>query len=309
MLSVKPWRADALVRLFASVLVCFFFLSAIALSVFQFLATQPHQSIAAFAAVTTAAVLLLLGALFILNRPWQPEKLVRNLAALLLCVYGGLFLTWLAAKTQGGAVFVLKDTTQQVVVAICSFQGAALVLTHFFLREHRISWREAFGLNRSLGRAILIGLVVGVNAVPIAWALQSLWALALKSFKLPLQEQEAVQILRATNGLGSRAVLGLAAIVIAPLAEEILFRGLMYPAIKQAGFRRAAVWITSLLFAAIHVNLATFFPLTILAIALIWVYEKTDNLAAPIVAHSFFNAANFVMLFLADPLSRTPGHR
>lgn len=309
MLSVKPWRADALVRLFASVLICFLFLSASVLSVFQFLATQPHPNMLSFVGVTLLSLLLLAGALFILNRAWPPEQLPRNLGALLLCLYGGLLLSWLATKIQGGTVVELKNTTHRIVVAICSFQGAALVFTHLLLRKHQIGWREAFGLNRSPGRAVLLGVFVGLNAVPIALGLQIVWGLALQTLHLPLPEQEAVKILRATDGLWNRLVLGLAAIVIAPVAEEILFRGLMYPALKQAGYRRTAVWGTSLAFAAIHVNLATFFPLAILSLALIWLYEKTDNLAAPIAAHSFFNAVNFIMLFLFDIFSRTPTTR
>ena len=41
-------------------------------------------------------------------------------------------------------------------------------------------------------------------------------------------------------------------------------------------------------------------PLFVLALALTWLYEKTDNLLAPIAAHSLFNAANLVVLFFAQ---------
>ena len=39
-------------------------------------------------------------------------------------------------------------------------------------------------------------------------------------------------------------------------------------------------------------------PLTVLAIFLTFLYETTRNLIAPILAHSLFNAANFVLLLL-----------
>ena len=58
-----------------------------------------------------------------------------------------------------------------------------------------------------------------------------------------------------TAGAGRRGDL------LAPVAEELLFRGILYPAIKQAGFPRLALWGTSLLFAAMHMNLVTFVPL------------------------------------------------
>jgi membrane protease YdiL (CAAX protease family) len=92
--------------------------------------------------------------------------------------------------------------------------------------------------------------------------------------------------------------LGIATIILAPVAEEILFRGVLYPTIKQHGFPRAALWGTSVLFALIHFNVAIFVPLLLLALLLVWLYEKTDNLLAPIAAHATFNAVNFAMFFL-----------
>jgi membrane protease YdiL (CAAX protease family) len=45
------------------------------------------------------------------------------------------------------------------------------------------------------------------------------------------------------------------------------------------------------------VNLVTFVPLLVLALALTLVYEKTGNLLAPITTHAMFNALNFAMLW------------
>ncbi len=80
----------------------------------------------------------------------------------------------------------------------------------------------------------------------------------------------------------------------------MLFRGIIYPAIKQSGFPRAALWGTSLLFALIHLNLANFVPLVVLALMLTWLYERTDNLLASIAAHGTFNAANVIYLFASE---------
>jgi len=113
-------------------------------------------------------------------------------------------------------------------------------------------------------------------------------------------EQHAVQALRITESWLSRAVLAVVAIGLAPLAEEILFRGILYPAVKQAGFRRLALWGTAVLFAVIHGNLATLLPLLVLSVALTLLYEQTDNLLAPVVAHALFNAINFLKLYSGE---------
>jgi membrane protease YdiL (CAAX protease family) len=304
MLSVKAWKLNALARLFASVLVCSLFLSTILLSLFRFFTTHPTPHVAALLGSVAATLALLLVALFLLHRPWPLERFIRNSIILFISVYGGFLLIYLIGRIQGSPSGA-PHPTAQVILSIASFQGAVLLLVHFFLREHEIGWREGFGFSKRATRSAALGLLAGIAAVPIGWGLQTATGLVLKYFNVGLPEQEAVHLLRSSHGILPRAVMGFAAIVVAPIAEEILFRGLLYPAIKHAGYPRAALWGSALLFAAIHLNLATFVPLAALAIGLTWLYEKTDNLLAPITAHSLFNAANFAMLFLLDPLPQT----
>jgi len=116
----------------------------------------------------------------------------------------------------------------------------------------------------------------------------------------PPENQIAVQVLGSTRGPVERAVFALAAVVMAPLVEEILFRGILYPLLKHRGYPRLAFWGTSFLFAAIHVHLASFIPLFLFGLILIWIYERTDTLLAPILTHSTFNAIQLVSFFVID---------
>jgi membrane protease YdiL (CAAX protease family) len=309
MLSAKPWKTDALVRLFASVLICVLFISAIATGVFHYFSrTQNHESIG-FLLSLVGAFLCLLGALSVLAREWPYEKFLRNLAILLVFSYVGFFLMWLAHRFEIGTQAQMDGSTPRIIIAVLSFQGASLVLVHFFLRAHGVTWRTAFGLLTRPKHALFMGIAVGLSAVPIGWGLQMLSGLLMNLFHVPSHEQEAIKVLRASATGLSRLVLGITAILLAPIAEEILFRGILYPAIKQAGFPRLAIWLTALLFASIHTNLGTFIPLAAFAIALVWLYEQTDNLLAPIAAHSIFNTVNFVMLFAAEYFYRMPGKK
>jgi membrane protease YdiL (CAAX protease family) len=104
--------------------------------------------------------------------------------------------------------------------------------------------------------------------------------------------------MQKADTLGCRVYFVVFSILIAPVAEEILFRGVLYPAIKQSGFPRSALWGTAVLFAAIHVNLPIFLPLLALGLALALLYEATNNLLAPIAAHGLFNAVNIVVFYL-----------
>ena len=187
------------------------------------------------------------------------------------------------------------------VVGVFSFHGVGLVLVDVFLRQHKIGWKEAFGFNQPrLPRTIFMALIVGVLMLPIAWSLSTLSSHILQLFKMPVQPQEAVRVLQSAKEPLTLFYHGIAAIIIAPFVEELVFRGILYPAIKQLGFHKLALWGTSMFFAVIHGNLMIFVPLTVLAIFLIFLYETTNNLLAPILTHSFFNAVNFFYLILAQ---------
>jgi len=89
-----------------------------------------------------------------------------------------------------------------------------------------------------------------------------------------------------------RAMIILTAGVLAPLGEEVFFRGLL-----QSMFRRylrrpwLAIVITSILFSAVHVgaDIKSLPALFALSLALGYNYERTGRLYSPIVIHMLFN--------------------
>jgi uncharacterized protein len=295
-LPEKPWKTDAVVRLIASIIVCVM-IGAVAAAVIHYFGEPKQKSPLIFLCGSAGALAFFGVALFILAQPWQLEKYLRNLLILFGSIYGGFFLMWSMGRATGEHG-ELQNSTLRILLAVLAFQGAALVLVHFFLREHHTGWVEGFGLDNDIGHALSLGIGVGVVTLPAVWALQGLSSVILQLLTFHPHEQEAVELLRATEAWSNRLILGIATIVIAPVAEEVIFRGILYPAIKRAGYPRTALWGTAILFGLIHFNLGTFVPLTFLAIVLACLYEYTGNLLACITVHSFFNAANFIALYL-----------
>jgi membrane protease YdiL (CAAX protease family) len=298
MLSAKPWKADAIIRLGLSVIVCVF-VGSLVMSVQHYASAGGKVSPKLFLPLTAAALGCLAATLILISKPWPPEAFSRRLVTWMVCAYGGLFLGMWVQQLSG--VAGAGVSIWRVVVASLSFQGAGLILVASFLREHQISWAEAFGFTNRRGKAVLLGVLVTLIFLPLGWGLQQASALVmthLPLFKLEPQEQLPVHVLRVSLSWAGRITLGVTAILLAPLAEEILFRGILYPAVKQAGFPRFALWGTTLLFAAVHMNMVTFAPLAVLALVLTALYERTNNLLASITAHALFNALNFVTLFL-----------
>jgi membrane protease YdiL (CAAX protease family) len=300
MLPEKPWKVDAVLRLVARVLICIFIGTLVA-SAIAFLRQPQRPHAAGFLSLTAGACGLFVGAFVVLGRPWRLETFVRSFVGLLLCFYGALLLTWWSVHVGGDAPEG-KASVLNVLIAVLSFQGATCVLVSRFLREHAIGWADAFGLKVDWRRALVFGAFGAVAFLGAGLLLQSASVRIMERLHLEPKEQTVVEVLRTSGTLWNRVVLGVTAIVLAPLAEELLFRGILYPAIKQSGHPRAALWGTSLAFAAIHLNLATFLPLLLLALILTWLYETTGNLLAPIAAHSLFNTMNFVLLYVAESL-------
>ena len=300
MLSGKPWKADAIARLVVGVFICI--LAGSLLNCLLHFVSSGGRLGWKLGLLSAGAYGFLGTTLVWLRLPWSAEDFLRRTARLLLCFYAGFLLTaW--AEQVAGPPPAAGASMRQVFIGVLSFQGAGLLLTGYFIHQHGLGWRQAFGLSHHWRYALLLGLMLACLYLPAAEVLQRAMLVLvehLPKLHLQPQEQQAVTVLRAAETWGQRLGLGVVTILLAPVTEEVLFRGILYPWVKQAGFPRLALWGTAVLFAAIHANLVIFLPLFVLAIALVLLYEATDNLLAPIAAHSLFNGLNFVKLYLSD---------
>ena len=230
------------------------------------------------------------------EKPWRPDRAVwlfaAYLAAMVLANIVAIGYKGEGPESQGNELLVFG-------VGIFTSHVVTLVLVHIFLQQHRIGWKEAFGFNEPrLGRTLFLGALVSVLILPVGLSLTELSARLLKYLGTVPSVQQPVQMMKQATSILQLAVHGLAAIVFAPVVEEIIFRGVLYPTVKKYFNPKVALWGISLLFAVSHQNLTVIVPLTALAIFLTFLYETTRNLIAPILAHSLFNAANFVLLLL-----------
>ena len=116
------------------------------------------------------------------------------------------------------------------------------------------------------------------------------------------EQQELVKVFQSATKAGKREIVwqvAIAAVCIAPVTEEILFRGYFYPVFKRLIGPLPAAFGTSFLFAAIHNNALGFPGLTLLALALTLVYERTGSIVVPIFMHAWFNGLNLFFMWWA----------
>jgi membrane protease YdiL (CAAX protease family) len=296
-LSAKPWNSEAIIRLLVSIFLCLF-LGSVAMAVVRFSQASLPINPWVFGVLVAGSAICCCVVLFILRKPWELGSFTLPFILMLLCLYLGLVLGAFAQHFAGKSAG--ENPTLRTVVATLTFQGAALVFIWRLLREHQLRWRDAFGFSVKWKMALLFGVLIACGFVPVGEGLLIASAKIMSAVGVKPELQPAIQALKDTATGLDRLVLGVIAIVLAPVGEELLFRGVLYPAVKQAGFPRLALWGTAFVFAAIHVNLATLLPLFVLAVALTLLYEKTGNLLAPIAAHSLFNLYNFAKFFLFE---------
>jgi membrane protease YdiL (CAAX protease family) len=116
--------------------------------------------------------------------------------------------------------------------------------------------------------------------------------------------QDTVKLLQTTRDPVILILMGMAAVVVAPVCEEIIFRGYLYPAAKKFTGSWVAAGCSALVFSIAHGNLGALLPLFIFGLVLVWLYEKTRSIWAPIAVHLVFNGATVVIQLLAPFLTR-----
>jgi membrane protease YdiL (CAAX protease family) len=231
------------------------------------------------------------------RNPWQPELVFLFCGAQLLCLSAGILAAALLHRA-GIHGFRNEDDFGNILIATLCFQGVTWVLIPIFLRQHQVHWRDAFGLRRvDFFRALVWAMAALIVVLLVVLPLNYCSEIALQKIGWQPKSQEAVELLLGAPLWPTGIYLGIFAVVLAPVAEEFIFRGVLFPFIKQLGWPKLAWFGVSFLFALIHVNAPTFVPLFVLALAFTWLYQKTDCLLAPIAAHSLFNTANLVILF------------
>jgi membrane protease YdiL (CAAX protease family) len=141
------------------------------------------------------------------------------------------------------------------------------------------------------------GCLTFLAALPVVTAINLAWqgVLALTEVEAPPQDLVFL-IVEAESALTSVILVGFA-IVVAPLAEEIVFRAGLFRYLRTRMPRGLAYVVPAAIFGALHGNLAAFVPLTTLAVVFAIAYERTGRIAVPIIAHALFNLNTVLLLF------------
>ena len=215
-----------------------------------------------------------------------------------------LLLVFLVAHSLFAQLGALAGSPRATaVLQVAASNASILAVIYLFVRRKaggpsRAATMIGLRVRRPL-RALLRAagpLAVGVPAL-LLWAV--LQGYLVRWFGWRVEEQDAVRWVRAYAREGATFPLGVLvvlAVAVVPVAEEAMFRGLLYLPLRARWGRRYAALVVSAAFAIIHAYPAGLGHLFILALVLIWLMESAGTLLAPVLAHAAHNAVMIAVI-------------
>jgi len=161
--------------------------------------------------------------------------------------------------------------------------------------------RTEMGLTLHAGRGLARNVGIGIAAGVLTFAFSSLFGQALIDFLKALgfsQGQGPAVGQPVIASLSDYAFWIVAAVVVAPLGEELFFRGYALAGLARKGPPNTALLFSSVLFAAVHLNPIGFIPFFFAGIVLGTLFLRTGSLATSIVAHATNNLIVTTLVFL-----------
>ncbi|MGV3719491.1 MAG: type II CAAX prenyl endopeptidase Rce1 family protein [Actinomycetota bacterium] len=250
-----------------------------------------------------AWVLIRTGVLKAAPRVQQPVGAVLWESFILMMAMGVSPVLWLLGGKRPS-----PETAPALIAALLLardvLQVAAVGYLWHRLRRRGLTLAEIGLERRHLASQVLTGILAALVIIPSAYVVNLLTQTVSDRFfpniappYHPLQGMTA-----ASGSVEIRWALFLAAVVGAPLLEEIFFRGALYGALRRRFGVGTAIAASSAFFAILHPQLPLgFLPIALLGAAFCALYEWRQSLVPGMVAHAINNGLAFLMLTLLFP--------
>ncbi len=221
--------------------------------------------------------------------PWTLKDAGKGLFILILLILLSFSLQTLPIKIPFASPIV--RTLQMLLI----YGFLVSVAWYYGVRAYR-------GRLRDLGFSsfnLWLGLKLGFLWLILVRTLAALYAIiAIAVFKF----EPSPELITGIPRLFGRGYLGLIfalsiAAVVAPIAEEVFFRGFIYSALRKSIGITKGIIISALIFALFHAQSWLLIPVTIIGVVLAYLYEKTGSLGPPIILHALNNLISVVLIY------------
>jgi len=205
------------------------------------------------------------------------SQLLCSLIALVLMIVPMVAGGWHISESQ--MIALLEDTTPMIMLMSNSLCIGVFWLTAVLRRR---SFQQHVCLYPLSARCCIPILLLGIT-------LHLAIATVVELIPFPDQWIDSYNDASSSIGNASTTMLILSVSLIGPLAEELLFRGLIYTRLRNAMPGAAAALISSLLFGLAHGTVIWFFYTFVVGLICVWCFQRFRTLLAPILLHITFN--------------------
>jgi membrane protease YdiL (CAAX protease family) len=237
-----------------------------------------------------------------MNEGIGPDQVPWRLTDTLIVVFVGL-LTWtLASSLLVYAAGPFEEgegfTTLQVFGIILPALHLGILGTVCVLSRGLRQRREPLGVEATPAdvSGVLVGLVAAAVAIAVYWLLLDVL------LKVERPAQEVVEYAERAVSAGEWPFVVFSVVLLGPLAEETLFRGVLLKALQERYSDKAAAWLSAGAFTMFHlldVNAVLAVPaFMLLGYLLARQATKTGRLGLPIFTHAGFNLFGVLMMVL-----------
>ena len=227
-------------------------------------------------------------------RPWNARDIL-HLVFFLILLHGlfGLFQSRLVDWFEP----YLKEESFLVIAESIVFHWVGLLVVALMLWRRRMPWKSAFGFEfRCVPKHVLQGLLFLLATMPVLLFYTALYHVFLQFAGQETPLQDVAFAISDETALAVKIYFAVLAVFIAPLFEEMLFRGIGLPVLAKRFGLAPAIFFIAIIFAVIHGHVPSLVPLFLLSIALSLAYIYTESLLVPIVMHGLFNAITVMLL-------------
>lgn len=213
------------------------------------------------------------------------------------------FVGWHLVSAAAGWLLMRCDLSELETVIVSGMIGQTVAIpAAIIFANHSFSRGVKRGIGLTLRHPLYdtVRGIVGFLAVfPVCVLLGAAVTWIFDQFNVKYTPHEMIQVLPQIS-MGWKIAVVISTAVLAPIIEEIFFRGLLQSALRRIVSPWVTIIITSVIFAAVHASSQPQYvpALFVLAVVLGYNYERCGRLWPSILMHTLFNATTLITQLL-----------
>lgn len=231
------------------------------------------------------------------NPPWGILEalavlIVINVLALIIRNFGQEWLIFLTGFLPGGITLINKLLISSIIQTFLFLFFIGLIV----LGKYKLSIKYLGLVKTRSGRWLKTGLL---NGIILFFVVLLIGALLSRLFPVEIKPQPIEEIIVSAQTGWEKVIPFIVVSLLAPVSEELYFRGFLYPALRSRMGVFKGILVTSLIFGGLHFDWFRMIPLSFGGIWLNWLYEKSGSLYCSIIAHGVWNGIMTILIYLA----------